>query len=152
MPHDRTVDVILSIATAAGGFSRDELACLEADARALIWVDGSDGVIFDVAADGNARGFLMYSRAVLSRTTWCLDWLAVDQRVSRRGIATRLLTLYHDVIARYGARNSVIETSEINPANQAARAFYVRSGYFCFAVVPDYYSPGDAKAIYVRQF
>jgi tRNA threonylcarbamoyladenosine biosynthesis protein TsaB len=100
-----------------------------------------------------ARLYLLRDRAGLV-VGYCACWLvfdelqinsiAIDPRLRRRGLATRLLG---DVIGEAITRGATAATLEVRESNQAARGLYERLGFTIEAVRRDYYQEPREDAL-----
>ena len=78
-----------------------------------------------------------------------LYWIAVDPAVQGRGVGRALLDAAEGSIADTGRRRVYVETAG-RPQYTPTRAFYLACGYHVAADLDDFYSPGDAKVIFVK--
>jgi ribosomal protein S18 acetylase RimI-like enzyme len=78
-----------------------------------------------------------------------LYWIAIHERFRRSGIGKRLLRRIEEAIHQRGGRRIYVETSS-RESYRPTRAFYEVCGYQRVAVLEDFYSPRDAKLIYVK--
>ena len=76
-------------------------------------------------------------------------WLAVDPRVQGRGIGRALMAATERWMAEEGRPRVYLETAT-RPQYAPTRAFYLACGYTLLAELPDYYAPGDGKAIFFK--
>jgi len=109
------------------------------------------GYCFCVAErDGAFAGFTAFGPIPATAASWDLYWIAVDPAGQRRGLGGRLLAASETRAAAQGCRRMYVDTS--GRADYApARAFYERHGYRREAVLADFYAPGDAKVIYLKE-
>lgn len=105
------------------------------------------------AGDGTVApivGYVCYGHNPVTDALYDLYWIAVDPAVQGHGVGRALLTHAEQCVCEAGGRGVVIDTSsrlEYAPA----RALYERSGYRRVADIADYYKPGDALFIYMKQ-
>ena len=66
-----------------------------------------------------------------------------------KGLGKALLDAAQTWIAREGRTRVYLETST-RPQYVPTRAFYLRCGYEIAADLPDFYAPGDGKAIFLK--
>ncbi len=78
-----------------------------------------------------------------------LYWIAVHPQAQGRGAGKAILATVERWIAEAGRRRIWVETAT-RPQYQPTRAFYARCGYRLVAELPDYYAPGDGKAILLK--
>jgi ribosomal protein S18 acetylase RimI-like enzyme len=95
-------------------------------------------------------GYACYGPTPCTVGTWDLYWIAVSPDAQNAGVGTRLLQEVERRLARSDARLVIIETSSL-PPYAATRAFYERRGYEVVARVPDFYTDGDDRLIYVKR-
>jgi ribosomal protein S18 acetylase RimI-like enzyme len=105
---------------------------------------------FLVAEDGGvAAGYAAWGPIPGTVASVDLYWIAVHPRVQGQGVGRALLEAAEAWIAEQGRSRVYIETST-RPQYVPTRGFYLRCGYHLAAELPDYYAPGDGKAIYLR--
>ncbi len=78
-----------------------------------------------------------------------LYWIAVHPGHQGQGLGRALLDAAETWIAREGHTRVYLETST-RPQYVPTRAFYLRCGYEIAAELPDFYAPGDGKAIFLK--
>ncbi|HVN77079.1 MAG TPA: GNAT family N-acetyltransferase [Thermoanaerobaculaceae bacterium] len=78
-----------------------------------------------------------------------LYWIAVHPGRQGQGLGRALLDAAETWIAREGRTRVYLETST-RPQYVPTRAFYLRCGYEIAAELPDFYAPGDGKAIFLK--
>ena len=78
-----------------------------------------------------------------------LYWIVVDPARQRQGVGTALWTAVETELVGGAYRLVVVETSA-RPDYAPTRAFYARHGFREVATIPDYYAPGDALTIYLK--
>lgn len=96
-------------------------------------------------------GYACYGPTPCTDGTWDLYWIAVAGEARDRGIGTLLMAEVERRIAERRGRMVLIETSS-RPEYTPTRSFYERRGYAVVARVPDFYSTGDDRMIFVRSF
>jgi D-alanine-D-alanine ligase len=79
-----------------------------------------------------------------------LYWIAVAPQHQGRGAGAALLAAAEQQAAAAGRTRVYVETST-RPQYDPTRAFYRARGYRLAAELPDYYAPGDGKAVFVRE-
>lgn len=108
-------------------------------------------LVYRERAGGGALGFACYGPASFTVGTYDLYWIVVDRKHQDKKIGSALLTFMEQDLARRGARQVYIETSD-KPLYAPTRAFYERRGYALVAHFQDYYEVGDGKVIYCKRF
>ncbi len=78
-----------------------------------------------------------------------LYWIAVAPSHQNRGAGAVLLAAAEAQMASQGRTRVYVETST-RPQYHPTRAFYQACGYHLAADLPDFYAPGDGKAIFVK--
>jgi GNAT superfamily N-acetyltransferase len=111
-----------------------------------------DAYTFVGAFDESDRlaGFACYGRTPDTDRTYDLYWLAVDQRIQRKGTGSLLVNAVEDRLREGRGRMVVAETSS-RPDYGATRAFYESRGYAEAGRVPEFYAPGDDRVIYTKR-
>lgn len=120
-------------------------------ATAALHSGDASGYCFAVAEEaGRLAGFTAFGPIAATAASWDLYWIAVDPGGQRHGLGSKLLAASEARAAAQGCRRMYVDTS--GRADYApARAFYERHGYRREAVLADFYAPGDAKVIYLRE-
>jgi D-alanine-D-alanine ligase len=113
-------------------------------------VAGDDDYRFVGAYDGDELwGYACWGPTPGTQGTADLYWIVVDPAHQRHGLGTALLDSVEAELVARAYRLVVVETSA--RADYApTRAFYERRGYHNVATIPDYYAPGDALKIYLK--
>jgi ribosomal protein S18 acetylase RimI-like enzyme len=140
--------LLMRIVRCAGIFSTEEIQV----AGELLdsYLSGSSDYIVDVAVNEfGPVGYICYGRTPLTEGTFDLYWIAVDRGRQRAGIGKRLVQSLEERLSTLGVRMVVIETSS-RPPYAPAIAFYKKIGCQKVAEVPDFYSMGDNKLIFVK--
>jgi GNAT superfamily N-acetyltransferase len=78
-----------------------------------------------------------------------LYWIVVHPAHQGRGIGAALLKAAEDWMASEERTRVYVETST-RPQYDPTRAFYFACGYELAAELPDFYAPGDGKAIFLK--
>jgi len=78
-----------------------------------------------------------------------LYWIAVHPGRQGKGLGKALLEAAETWMAREGRTRVYLETST-RPQYVPTREFYLRCGYEVAAELPDFYAPGDGKAIFLK--
>ena len=134
-----------------GVFTTEEARAVEGLLDYFFRTADQDEYLFITAEDdGRPAGFACYGRIALTQKNFELNWIATDPAAVRKGVGTELLRAVEDFSRERGGRFLNLETSSTEPY-AAARAFYDRHGYTVVAVIPDYYSDGDAMLIFRKE-
>jgi D-alanine-D-alanine ligase len=99
--------------------------------------------------NGSVEGYACFGPHSLTRGTYDLYWIAVDQEARGQGIGRALLSFVENKVRAHGGRLLLIETSD-TPAYAAARALYESGGYHLEATIRDFYAPGDNLLIFAK--
>lgn len=78
-----------------------------------------------------------------------LYWIAVHPHQQGRGVGRQLLAQVEAWVGAEGRTRIYVETS-LRPQYAPTRAFYAACGYQLVAQLPDFYAPGDGKAIFCK--
>ncbi|HEX4962253.1 MAG TPA: GNAT family N-acetyltransferase [Thermoanaerobaculia bacterium] len=99
--------------------------------------------------DGEVAGYACWGPIPGSRESADLYWIAVHPRYQGRGVGAVLLRAAEEWMAAAGRPRVYVETST-RPQYDPTRAFYLACGYHLAAELPDFYAPGDGKAVFLR--
>jgi ribosomal protein S18 acetylase RimI-like enzyme len=99
---------------------------------------------------GMVVGYICFGPIACTATSYEIYWVAAQRNFHRRGIGKELLQRSECAIAQSGGRRIYIETS-LRKQYTPSRLFYEACGYRQEAILNDFYSPGDAKVIYVKE-
>ncbi len=103
-----------------------------------------------VEYEGKTVGYVCYGRNTLTVSSFDLYWIAVEQEQRGQGLGSVLLEEVEQRVTADGGTRLYIETSH-RPDYEPTRRFYERHGYMLQALLPDFYAPGDGRAIFVKQ-
>lgn len=99
--------------------------------------------------DGDVGGYACWGPIPGSRESADLYWIVVHPRCQGRGVGAGLLHAAEDRMSAAGRPRVYVETST-RPQYLPTRAFYLACGYHLAAELPDFYAPGDGKAVFLR--
>jgi ribosomal protein S18 acetylase RimI-like enzyme len=142
---------LIPLTHATGVFKPIEIDALKevlADYHAFEHKTGHKSITFE--KDGQVLGFAYYAPAAMTDRSWYLYWIAVSKQTQARGVGSQLLKHVEDDIRTANGRVLFIETSSL-PHYQLTRNFYVKHKYDQVAVLPDYYSEGDAMVVFRKK-
>ncbi len=109
------------------------------------------GYWFLFADDGaETVGYTSFGPIACTKGSFDLYWIAVAARMRGKGLGKQLLGESERVIAGMGGKRIYVETSS-RPQYDPTRGFYLACGYREEARLEDFYGPGDAKVIYVKE-
>ncbi len=109
----------------------------------------SDYYFFFADRGGSLAGYVCYGPIPCTIGSYDLYWIAVDRREQGKGLGLRLMDMAEKAIRAMGGRGVYVETGG-KDLYRPTRAFYERAGYVKAAELPDFYEPGDAKVIYLK--
>jgi ribosomal protein S18 acetylase RimI-like enzyme len=152
--HPSDIAGVRRITESTGFFSAAEIEV----AVELVQARLSRGVLsgyYFVFADpdpppGESLGYSCFGPIACTVSSFDLYWIAVQDRFRGIGLGTLLLAEGEAAIRRMGGRRVYVETSSRSQYNPT-RIFYSRGGYRQEALIPDFYAPGDAKIIYLKE-
>lgn len=98
---------------------------------------------------GEVFGYSCFGPIACTRAAFSLYWIAVHSSHRGKKIGRELLARTEELIARMGGTQVHVETSN-REQYRPTRAFYLSNGYQPAATFPDFYAPGDDKAVYVK--
>ena len=99
--------------------------------------------------DGRLAGYACWGTIDGTCESVDLYWIAVHPDFQGRGIGAVLLDDAEAWIAASGRTRVYVETST-RAQYESTRAFYRARGYTLSAELPDFYAPGDGKAMFVK--
>jgi GNAT superfamily N-acetyltransferase len=99
--------------------------------------------------EGKTVGYTSFGPIACTKESFDLYWIVVAGDYRGKGLGTQLLEQSEDAIAALGGSRIYIETSA-RPLYEPTRAFYLARGYTKIAELPDFYAPGDAKAMFLK--
>jgi len=148
--HDRKE--ILRLLRQRGTFNQREIrVALDVIDEALDRPEKGDYHVF-CARDGNANlaGYICFGPIPMTDGCYDLYWIAVDERMSKKGIGGKLLAFMEEFLVREGARQIYVDTSS-TPPYEPARSFYEKHGYHVACLLEDFYRKGDHKVIFMKE-
>jgi GNAT superfamily N-acetyltransferase len=142
---------VRALAAATAVFREAELdIAAELALEALARGEAASGYHFVMADAGDGLvGYACYGPIAGTVGSFDLYWIVVDPARQGRGLGRRLMEAVEAAVRSAGGRRLYIDTST-SAAYAPTRAFYRRCGYAIAAELPDFYSPGDGKVIFVR--
>jgi len=103
-----------------------------------------------VESEGKVIAYTCFGRIPCTKASYDLYWIAVHDAFRGRGIGKKLLAATEREIAAQGGQRIYIETSS-RQKYEPTRSFYEHCGYKQEAELKNFYSPGDAKVVYVKE-
>jgi ribosomal protein S18 acetylase RimI-like enzyme len=151
-PQPAEAEMLVALTEATGFFNAEEIKIVREMLDAYFENPANDEyhwLVFRETPDAPPCGYVCYGPASLAAGTYDLYWIAVDRAYQDKKIGSALLQGMEHDLARRGARQIYIETSD-KPQYAPTRAFYERRGYILVAHFRDYYAVGDGKVIYFK--
>jgi len=147
----RDKSAIMRILRATPEFKPAEVAVAEEVLDSYL-VDpiGSGYYVLVAEVDSSVVGYICYGPTPMTERTWDIYWLAVAPEEQGRGIGRTLLTFAEDRIKEANGRLALIETSS-KPDYERTRRFHHLQGYELVCRIPDFYSPGDDKLVFLKR-
>ncbi len=99
--------------------------------------------------EGEVLGYSCWGPIAGTVTSADLYWIAVRPGQQGKGLGRTLLEAAETWMAREGRTRVYLETST-RAQYAPTREFYARCGYEVVAELPDFYAPGDGKAIFLK--
>lgn len=148
------VDAVRAIVEATGFFRPDEAAvAVELAQDRLARGAEASGYRFlfaEAAGESLPLGYACFGPIPCTLASWDLYWIAVRPEHGGRGVGRMLMRRMEQTARAEGCRNLYIETSA-RAQYDPTRAFYLSCGYRVEHVFPDFYAPGDGRAVYVKR-
>jgi len=149
-PQEQDPARIRKLVQVTGFFSDEEHAVAEELVRERLLRGAESGYHFVFAEQyGRFAGYTCYGPIACTVSSFDIFWIAVHPDVQGRGIGRFLIRETERLIREAGGTRIYVETSQ-RAQYASTRAFYEGIGYRLDAVVPEFYGPGDNKAIYCR--
>lgn len=147
-PADR--EPLENLIRATGFFNPEEVAIALELAEDRIEHGESSHYRFLVGeVDGRLAGYACWGTIDGTQASVDLYWIAVHPDFQGRGVGAALLDDAEAWIAASGRTRVYVETST-RAQYESTRAFYRARGYTLSAELPDFYAPGDGKAMFVK--
>lgn len=141
---------VKSIVESTGFFNDEELLVARELVLERLNKGEASGYHFVFAqTDKAVVGYCCFGQIPGTSASYDLYWLAVHNDWRGAGIGHRLMAMSEELIARRGGKRIYADTSS-RKQYAPTRAFYLALGYRQVACLPDFYSPGDGKIIYVK--
>jgi len=135
---------------ATGFFNPEEIAiALELANDRLAQGEASHYRFLAGDVDGRLAGYACWGVIEGTRKSVDLYWITVHPDFQGQGIGAALLEDAEAWIAASGRTRVYVETST-RAQYESTRAFYRARGYALAAELPDFYAPGDGKAMFVK--
>ncbi len=151
VPVEDDGKAIVSIAASTSLFTEEEVATVkELWDDFIVSHDNKDDYQFLAAyKNGVMAGFSCYGHRALTRSTYDLYWIAVDNRLQHHGIGKLLLQATEEAIKKLGGTIIVVETSTTE-VYAPTRKFYIAQNYQVAGEIADFYEPGDGLMLFIK--
>jgi ribosomal protein S18 acetylase RimI-like enzyme len=148
LPEDCTSIRMLLART--GFFSEAEINTgVELVEEKLIQGDRSSYRFIFAEAEKKLLGYTCYGLIPLTHASYDLYWIAVDPDCQGNGIGKVLLSKTEESIRESGGMRVYADTSS-RKQYYPTRKFYLSCGYRKAANLPDFYTQGDGKIVFVK--
>ena len=97
--------------------------------------------------DGKPSAIAYVQPEPVTNGTWNLILIAVHPSVQGKGYGSSLIKYIETLLAKYGARLLIVETSG-SPNFESTREFYRQQGYTEEARLRDFYDVGEDKIVF----
>lgn len=135
---------------ATGFFNQEELAvALELVDDRLAQGEASHYRFLVAEVAGAVAGYACWGPIPGTQESADLYWIAVHPNHQGQGVGRALLAAAETWMLQEDRRRCWIETAT-RAQYAPTRAFYQACGYVLAAELPDYYAPGDGKAIFIK--
>lgn len=146
----RDTERIGRLVTITGFFNEAEIGIARELVDERLTKGEASGYFFVLAEHyGRLAAYTCYGPIAGSTNSFDLYWIAVHPDFQRRGLGHRLTRETETLIHKSGGRRIYVETSQ-RAEYTSTRMFYENGGYRMEAMLPDFYAPGDGKAIYCK--
>ncbi|MFH1147408.1 MAG: GNAT family N-acetyltransferase [Pseudomonadota bacterium] len=144
------MEAVRTVVDSSGFFSAEEIStAMEQVHERLAGGPASDYHFLFAERAGRVIGYTCFGPIAGTAAGFDLYWIAVHNEFRGYGAGKELLERSEKIICRMGGRRIYIETSS-RDQYRPTRTFYESCGYQDEAHIADFYSPGDAKIIYVK--
>jgi len=141
---------IREIVSSTGFFSDDEVKIAVELAEERISKGESSGYNFlFLDVNGKTVGYSCFGPIPATKFSYDLYWIAVHKDYQNYGLGKLILTQSEKAIANLGGKRIYVETSG-RDQYISTRKFYLACNYREEAILEDFYSPGDAKYLYLK--
>ncbi len=142
---------IVRVAESTPLFTPEEVGTVKEIWQEYIQQDDEEDPYHFLAAYLEKRlvGFTCFGHRSLTRSTYLLYWIAVDNSRRNQGIGKQLLKATEAEVKRLGGTQIVIETSD-EPSYEPTRKFYFNLGYAVVGAIADFYAPGEGLVLYAK--
>jgi ribosomal protein S18 acetylase RimI-like enzyme len=144
------IEAVCALVAETGFFKTEELAIAAELVTERLTRGPASGYEFIFAEEGDTLiGYACYGPIAGTDAGYDLYWIAVRPGRQREGIGRALVARVEAAIAAAGGKRIYVDTST-SELYGPTRRFYRAAGYRKIAELPDFYRPGDGKAIFER--
>lgn len=141
--RDGDQDVLGQLAQSAGLFPAEYLPEMLAPALA-----GASDAWLVAEREGTAAGFALAREEQMTDRVWNILAIGVAPEAQGTGLGRTLLSAMEKHLTQ--ARLIIIETTQ-RPEQDSARALYAAARYRQVAHIPDFYSDGEDKIVFLKR-
>ncbi|MGB5157743.1 GNAT family N-acetyltransferase [Desulfobacterium sp. N47] len=151
IPLEDDPEKVGAIVRKTGFFSESEIEIAIELVKERLSKDIQSGYYFLFAeSDKKLIGYTCFGPIPVTRSSYDLYWIVIDNSFQGHGIGKLLNTMTEDIIRKMGGSGIYAETSS-RPQYEPTRAFYRNAGYNEAAYLEDFYAPSDGKIIFVKR-
>jgi GNAT superfamily N-acetyltransferase len=144
-------EIVRDITESTGFFYAEEVATAVELVEERLDRGEASGYSFVFADDGGRTvGYACFGPIACTKASFDLYWIAVHADGRGKGLGTTLLEASERLVREAGGHRIYVETSS-RPLYEPTRAFYLARGYREEARLAEFYGPGDAKVISVKE-
>ncbi len=149
--RESDVERIRSIVARSGMFTTEEIAVSVELAEACVAQGVSASGYHFILAEGGDQllGYACYGPIPGTAGRFDLYWIVVRDDLKGKGVGRAILERVEAKVRASGGDRLYAETSTAEHY-RPTRQFYQRTGFRRAAELPDFYRPGDGKAIYLK--
>lgn len=148
------INGIIQLAIDAELFKAEETSFLVEILESVIEGKSGDGhqAWVNLSEHNNSiTGAIYFGPDAMVHQKWDVWMIVVAPKTQRKGVGSVLLNHAEKIATSEKARLIVVETSSLSRFQKAGN-FYKRCGYSHVARIPDYYSEGEDKLVYLKKF
>jgi acetoin utilization deacetylase AcuC-like enzyme/GNAT superfamily N-acetyltransferase len=144
------IEAVRALVAETGFFKTEEVAIATELVTERVNRGPASGYDFIFAQEnGDIVGYACFGLIAGSQSSYDLYWIVVRPGWQREGIGRALLARAEAAITAAGGKQIYVDTST-SELYAPTRKFYRAAGYRKIAELPDFYRPGDGKAIFQR--
>jgi acetoin utilization deacetylase AcuC-like enzyme/ribosomal protein S18 acetylase RimI-like enzyme len=144
------IEAVRTLVAETGFFKTEEVAISAELVTERVNRGPASGYDFIFAQDdGGLAGYVCFGPIPGTQSNYDLYWVVVRPGRQREGLGRALLARAEAAIAAAGGKQIYVDTST-SDLYAPSRRFYRAAGYRKITELPDFYRPGDGKAIFHR--